>query len=586
MPKRWIFLPPAENLEALGRTLGAGGLVCQVLANRGMVTAEECGAFLNPGYMDLHRPEDMPGLTKAAERIVAAVRGGEKIAIYGDYDVDGLTAAALLYQCLELAGTRATLYVPHRIEEGYGLHSEALEQLAAAGHKVVVTVDCGVTSIKEAARARELGLDLIITDHHEPEAEIPAAYAVVNPKLPGSTYPFRDLAGVGVAFKLAWAIGLMLAGNNKDKKCAPAFQRFLTDATSLAALGTIADVVPLVGENRALAAMGLKALSSRRYHHGLEAIVKSARTADGKVKEHDVGFIIGPRLNAAGRMGSAHKALRLLTEAGPEEAMAIATELEEENRRRQEVEREIFNQAVGMVEKSGGVKERFSLVLASEQWHAGVIGIVASRLVERYYRPTLLIAIEEGQGQGSGRSIPGFSLFKALGATGGHLRSFGGHDMAAGCRLAGENVAAFAAAFEAHAKSALRPEDLVAAVKIDATTEFAALGITAVRELSRLAPFGQGNPRPVLAVRDCRLVRPPERLGKDGSHLALTLTQGGICLRALYWKHGRLAETLAGAQTLDIACRPMINKFNGRESVELELADVHPGGYCEPTDAG
>jgi single-stranded-DNA-specific exonuclease len=579
MPKRWIFYPPAENLADLAMKLHAGPLVCQVLANRGFVTAEAGRAFLEAGYANLHRPEDMPGLTRAAERIVQAIRDKEKVALYGDYDVDGLTGSALMYQCLEQAGLKATVYVPHRIEEGYGLNCDAVRQLAADGHRLIVSVDCGTTSFKEARLAKELGVDLIITDHHEPEPELPDAYAIVNPKLPGSTYPFRELAGVGVAFKLAWAIGLLLAG---EKKCTPEFQRFLTDATSLAALGTIADVVPLVDENRALATMGLKALSGKRYHPGLQAIVESARLADDKVKERDVAFIIGPRLNAAGRMGSADKVLRLLTTATADEAREIAKELEADNRRRQEVEREIFEQAVEMVEARGDAGERFSLVLASQNWHAGVIGIVASRLVEKYHRPTILIALENGLGQGSGRSIPGFSLFKALGTCAGLLNSFGGHAMAAGLRMSADKVEEFAAAMESHARGAIAPADLIPSLRIDMTTTLAALTMETVRELGRLAPFGQGNPTPTFAVRGCQLVGPPQRIGKTGTHLALKLTQAGTLLRALYWRRGELAESLTHARTLDVAFRPKINKFNGRESVELEIEDIHPDGYKEP----
>ena len=579
MTKRWKFFPTFDRLAALAERLRAGPLLVQVMANRGLTTAEACRAFLDCGYAQLHRPEAMPGLERAAERIVRAVRDREKVAVYGDYDVDGLTAAAVLYQCLELAGLKATLYVPHRIEEGYGLNCDAIGQLADAGHTLIISVDCGVGSVEEAALAKERGVDLIITDHHEAEARLPDAYAVVDPKLPGSTYPFRQLAGVGVAFKLAWAVGLELA---QDTTCRPEFQRFLTDATGLVALGTIADVVPLVDENRALVSVGLKALSGELHHPGLRAIVESARVTDNRVKERDVAFIIGPRLNAAGRMGHANKALRLLTEATAEEAGAIARELEAENRRRREVEREIFDQAVEMIEHQGPPARRRILVLASPAWHAGVIGIVASRLVEKYHRPTLLIAIEGACGQGSGRSMPGLNLFEALASCAPLMRSFGGHEMAAGLRIDADRIPALAEGLEAHARKVLDPSDLVPSIAVDAETTLAALTLPAVKELARLAPFGQGNPRPTFAVTGCRLVGPPKRMGRNGAHLSLQLTQTGCSLRGVWWRAGDQAETIGKAETLDVAFRPKVNAFRGTETVELDILDVHPDGYREP----
>ena len=579
MTKRWTFLPPSANLSALCDTLKVGPLLAQVLVNRGHTTAEAARAFLDAGYAQLHRPELMPGLQRAAERIVRAIKGGEKVALYGDYDVDGLTGVAVLYQCLALAGLKATLYVPHRIEEGYGLNCAALEQLATDGHTLVVTVDCGVTSVREAARAKELGLDLVITDHHEPDPHnLPDAYVIVNPKLPGSTYPFRDLAGVGVAFKLAWAVGLTLAGTST---CRPEFQRFLTDATGLAALGTIADVVPLVDENRALVAVGLKALSTKITHPGLRAIVESARLTDNKVKERDVAFVIGPRLNAAGRMGHAREALRLLTEANESEAHEIAHELEAENVRRQAVERAIFEQAVAMVEARPGKLPRM-ILLSSPGWHAGVIGIVASRIVEKYHRPTFLIAEEEGYGQGSGRSISAFNLFEALEPCADLLRSFGGHKMAAGLRMDVANLPALRERLEAYAARVLTSEDLVPSLTIDAQTTLLSMSAPVVKELQRLSPFGQGNHRPAFAATGCTLVGAPSRMGKSGAHLSLQISQGGVCLRATWWNAGPLAAEIAKARTVDVAFRPRINTFRNAESVELDMLDVHVDGYKDP----
>ncbi len=580
MPKRWLRKPRCDKLDNLCDRLRVGPLLAQVLINRGLSTVEDCHGFLNTSHQGLHRPELMAGLPEAAERIVRAVRQGERIAIYGDYDVDGVTSSALLYQCLQLAGVTPTLYVPHRIDEGYGLNCDAIQHLADDGHKLIVTVDCGTSSIAEAELARKLGVDLIITDHHEPGPTLPPAYALVNPKVPGSAYPFRELAGVGIAFKLAWAIGLELAGG---ANCTSQFQRFLTDATSLAALGTIADVVPLVGENRVLATLGLKSLSSQRYHAGLHAIVESARLADSKVVERDVAFIIGPRLNAAGRMGHAGQALRLLTTAGPDEARAIAADLEQVNRRRQEVERTILEQAIEQVEADDDWQSRFSFVLASEQWHVGVIGIVASRLVERYGRPVLMIGVDEdGCGQGSGRSVRALNMFEALGECADCLLRFGGHPMAAGLRLESSRLGDLREAFEAAVRQRVQATDLVATIDIDAEVTLAGLNQSAVTELQRLAPFGQGNPQPMFVATGCKCVGPARRMGNGGTHLSVQLTQSGTSLRGVCWNAGELAEEISRAETLDIAFRPKLNTWKGRTSVELELQDIHIGGYRDP----
>lgn len=580
MPMRWQFSTPFAELGPLCDALHVGPLLGQVMANRGLTTPEAARTFLDAGFDALHRPEVMPGLPEAAERILRAVRSKEKVAVYGDYDVDGLTGSAILYGCLKLAGLPPTLYVPHRIEEGYGLNCEAIEQLAAEGHTLIVTVDCGVTSLAEARRARELGVDLVITDHHEPEDELPEAFAIVNPKLPGSSYPFRSLAGAGVAFKVAWAVGLGLSGGGET--CRPEFQRFLTDATGLAALGTIADVVPLVDENRALATIGLKALSARLFHPGLKAIVESARLSDKKVRERDVAFIIGPRLNAAGRMGHAGEALRLLTDATEDEAAAIARGLESENKRRQEVERATFAQAVEMIERTGGIGGRYSLVLASPEWHAGVIGIVASRLVDKYHRPTVLIAVEDGRGQGSGRSIPGLNLFDALQPCAPLLASFGGHAMAAGLRMEAGRIEELERELETSIRKRLAPADLVPVLQVDTETTLPVLTIEVVRELGRLAPFGQGNPRPVFAATGVRLTQPPRRLGKTGAHLSLQMTQGGTSVRGVFWRAGDRAEEIGHAETLDLAFRPKLSTFTGREQVELDILDIHLDGYRDP----
>ena len=426
--RRWVVAPPFEGAGDLARALRTSPLVATMLHNRG--AGEPCagGKFLTPKLSDLHDPLVLPGVETAARRIEQAVRDGEKIVIYGDYDVDGMTAVAILHRCLRMIGGDVEFYVPHRLEEGYGVNAEAVDKIVAGGAKLMVTVDCGITAAAEVARARQGGVDVIITDHHAPPETLPDATAVVHPALPGSDYPNPGLCGAGVALKLAWQIAREVTGADR---VTDELREFLLDATCLAALGTIADVVPLREENRALAVFGLRGLPGSS-HPGLGALLESANLVNEKLDAYHVGFRLAPRLNACGRMGHAQLAVELLTTAGPQEARRIAQYLQQQNSERQKTEREITAQAIEMVRAQGldGPESR-AIVLASEDWHGGVIGIVASRLVDRFHRPAILIAINgDGTGQGSGRSIAGFDMHKALHACGEHLMSYGGHAMA------------------------------------------------------------------------------------------------------------------------------------------------------------
>jgi len=581
--KLWTIQPPFADAPRLAAALGVPALVANILGRRGYATPEAARAFLSPQLDQLHPPERLPGLEKAAERLVAAARDGEPIVIYGDYDVDGTTAAAILWKALRLAGANVRIYIPHRIEEGYGLNAEAVERLAAEGARVLVTVDCGIRGHDEVARAAALGVDVIVTDHHEPDADrLPPAVAVVNPKLPGSPYPFRDLAGAGVALKLAWAIGRTLSPRERVSE---PFRAFLLAATGLAALGTIADVVPLVGENHVLASFGLKALAASN-QPGITALREVGRLEGKAIDAYHIGYVIAPRLNAAGRMGHAQAAVELLTTAGPEAAQAIARDLDAQNRRRQQIERAILDEADAQVAETFDPGRDAAIVAAGPGWHTGVIGIVASRLVEKYHRPTVLIGVRDGQAQGSGRSIPGFHLFEALAACRHHLTTFGGHTMAAGLRLAPEAIEPFRQAFLAHAAKTLTPDDLTPRLTIDAEVDPMHLTLETARLLERLGPFGAGNPRPVFATRRVQVTSPPRRIGRRGDHLALWVRSAGRACRAVAWGMGNLADAVGRAGSCGLAFTCRVSTFRPRQpEVELHVKDLWIGAYGDESAA-
>jgi len=569
MPKSWIISPPWPDCPAAARRIGASPLVAQLLQNRGIVETEAARAFLNPELKMLHPPEQLPGAMEAADIIAEKIRQQRPIAIYGDYDVDGITGTAILWHALRLAGADVSFYIPHRLEEGYGLNAQALQQLRRDGTDTVITVDCGITAADQARVAREIGLTLIITDHHTPGASVPQADAIVHPQL-GSGSPNPDLCGAGVAFKLAWAVARSWC---QSERVAPAFRKFLIDATGLVALGTIADVVPLTGENRVLARFGLTGLQESKLA-GLQALIASARLADKKIDSEHVGFWLAPRLNAAGRMGHAELAAELLTRADEARAKEIAIYLEEHNRGRQTIERRILKEACDEIEAHDLARDaRRAIVLAREGWHAGVIGIVASRIVDRYCRPTVMIALENGEGQGSARSIPHFALHRALADCAEHLDAYGGHAMAAGLRIRRDKVEAFTEAFVARANQQLTGQDLAPTLRLDAEVTLDALTEPVIRELDRLAPFGTGNPKPRFASPMLRLDGEPRVVGRNGGHLQFGLTDGRARRRAIAFNQPDQLQPLLDHRECRVAFKPILNTFNGRTSVELQVID-------------
>jgi len=518
--KHWVIQPLDDRRAELAKSLKVSPLLAQVLLNRGITDSTAASSFLRPKLTDLIDPDEMPGIAPAIQRLKQAIANEEKITLYGDYDVDGITGIAILWQVLRLFGANVDYYIPHRVDEGYGLNLQAIESLAQAGSQLVVTIDCGITAFQTTELADQLGLNLIITDHHRPDTRLPQALAIVHPALDES-YPNQDSTGAMVAFKLAWALANEFS---PGRRLEPRLREFMLSATSLAAMGTIADIVDLRGENRILTSYGLKTLPSCKLS-GIQALIETAGLTGHELDSFHIGFRLAPMLNAAGRMGHARLAVELLTSESSMRSMQIAEYLKEQNTLRQQCERKIFKQACEMIVERGlNHPDRKSIVLSSERWHTGVIGIVASRIVDKFYRPTIMINIgvtENGIAQGSGRSIPGFCLLSAIRACASHLNSYGGHTMAAGITIEPEKIDQFAADFETYASQNLKRNDTAAKLHIDAIVPLAEFQKETVNELQWLGPFGQGNPNPVLASRGLQY-RGAKDLGRSGDHLSNT----------------------------------------------------------------
>ncbi len=568
LTRRWRLPEPAGALEA-----ALPPVVARVLAGRPWLSAGD----LEPKLTGLHDPSGIPDLDSAAGALLEAGRAGQTIAIYGDYDVDGTTGSAILNHIIaHLCPTARLLhYVPHRLAEGYGVHSTALEALADRGADVVVTVDCGITAVGPALRARELGLQLIITDHHNPPEsvdDLPKAEAVVHPGRPDSAYPFDGLCGAGVAFKLAWRMATLVGTGGRADAAARAL---LLDLLPLAALGTVADVSPLVDENRILVTHGL-ALMRRTGVVGLGHLANRCVTEERAISVGDLGFRLGPRINALGRVDSASAAFDLLTTEDNHRIAEICDEMDELNQKRQSIERRIVDEACAEVERlgmdQGGHR---AIVLAREGWHPGVVGIACSRLVERYNRPTILMQRDSDTCKGSGRSIPGFNLHGAVGACEHEVLGFGGHNAAIGLTVSSERVEAFTEALVSHANEHIAIDDLTPECRIDAEATLPELNETSVRTLEKLGPFGRSNPTPRMLVRGVRISQPPTLMGSRQNHLSLFVGDGaGNTMKLIGWSWGQHAEALRNGTTLDVVLTPRVEEFRGRRSVRGEIADV------------
>jgi single-stranded-DNA-specific exonuclease len=561
-------------------------LVARVLWSRGYRDEAAVEAFRDVRLTGLHDPSLLADCDRAAVRLLTAARGGERIVIYGDYDVDGVCASAILFHVLRAVAPRCEVrtYVPHRVDEGYGLHAEAIGQLCAEGARVIVSVDCGVTAFEAARAARAAGVDLIISDHHETAKDparsagppkMPEAFAVVHPRDPRGAYPFGELCGAAVAFKLAWRLATMAHGT---ARLSDTLRSLLLDMLALAALGTVADVVPLVGENRIIVRHGLRRIRSTSLV-GLSALIEASNLAGENIDSEKVGFILGPRLNACGRMGHAKDAVEMLTSAGRERALEIARELSKLNETRRRTERAILEEACEAAERAGMTRDdRRAIVLASDEWHAGVVGIVCSRMVERYCRPTILMRRAEGVCHGSGRSIDGFNLHEGLSACAGMLTKFGGHEMAAGLALEASRLGEFAEAFIGHANERIGAEALTPSMRVDCEARLEEMTVEALEQLEGLSPFGRGNAPPRVVVRGVEVARPPEAMGARGDHLKVFVRDGSRELRVVGFGWGERRESLRAGARVDVVIEPKVNRWNGTARVEGELKDIHHRG--------
>lgn len=556
-------------------------LIDRILAVRGFTDREAITRFVSPSLHHLHDPSTLPGIEQAVPRLLDAARHGETIVIYGDYDVDGICASSILYHTLKTIAPDASVqtYVPHRMSEGYGLNEEAIASLARDGAKVIVSVDCGITACGPARCAQEHGVDLIITDHHNPPAAgdtLPEAFALVHPRLPGPHTPYAcgELCGAGVAFKLAWRLATAFC---RSERVTEKLRRSLLDSLVLAALGTIADVVPLQGENRTIASFGLKMIRDTD-NLGLNALIDAAGLSNtDEIDAEAVGFRIAPRLNACGRMGHAQEAIELLTTRDAQKATQIARRLNQQNEERQAVERLIFDQAAAMAEQAGMTgSDRRAIVLSHTEWHTGVVGIVCSRLVERFGRPAILLQDVDGELKGSARSIDGYSIHAGLVASSAHLLRFGGHDMAAGLAMQSTSLEAFTDALMLHANEHIAPHMLTPEIRIDTPASIGELETGAVQAILRLGPFGRGNAKPVLMLKDARITRPPRCIGSEAKHLEICVRQASCPnreLRLVGWSLGRFCEDLASGMHLDVVMKPKLNTWRGVTSVQGELKD-------------
>ncbi|MCA9088325.1 MAG: single-stranded-DNA-specific exonuclease RecJ [Planctomycetaceae bacterium] len=578
MPRHWRFAP--HDRAVIGRVaqeLNCSPLLAEVLVARGLTSGKQAREFVTASINDLYPPDLLPGLAAAADRIVAAVQAGRRVTIYGDYDVDGVTSTSILWHCLKLAGAQVDYYIPCRLEEGYGLNIDAIRQLHSEDpERLVVTVDCGICSVDEAALSKELGLELIITDHHTMGETLPDAAAIVHPRLPGHDYPFVDLCGAGVAFKLAWGICQRLGDGTK---ASPRMREFLKSSVGLAAMGTVADVVPLVGENRIIVRYGLSTLVEKSTP-GLSMLLRVAGLE--KTEEftaEDIGFGLAPRINAAGRLGQARLAVELLTTDNRARAAQLADYVDQLNKNRQTVERKIFKQAKEMVAEHPEWEDHSALVLASPDWHPGVIGIIASRLAEHFERPTIMIAInsETNVGQGSGRSYANYDLHSGIAGCSDLLIGFGGHRAAAGLRIAADRIDEFREAFSSVTTDNHAPTKEDTEVAVDAEINLEDLTHKAVKELEWLGPFGAAHRRPIFCSSPVHLVDAPSRMGGGDRHLSMRVRQGQKVYRCVAFGKGDWVDEIAAVDgPLSICFSAGLNRYRGYESVELNLIDWKP----------
>lgn len=558
MNRKWEFYNQDENLvQKIAKEHNISELLSAILVNRNITDKKDIDVFLNPTRKDFHNPYLMPDMEQAVDRILMAIDKKEKVIIYGDYDVDGITSITVIKKFLKERGLDVGYYIPNRLDEGYGLNKEAIEKIANEGYTLIITVDCGISGIEEIKYAYEKGMEVIVTDHHEPLEELPKCVAVIDCKRKDNKYPFKNLAGCGVVFKLTQAISQKL---NLDEK---EYLKYL----DIVCVGTISDIVPLVDENRVIAKLGLKLVEQTR-NPGLKALLIASGYKD--VNSNTVSFGIAPRINACGRMGKEEEALKLFLTENIVEAGNITDKLNKYNRERQEIEKRIFEEALSKIEKQH-LDQNNVIVVGSENWHHGVIGIVASKITELYFKPSILICFEGNEGKGSGRSIPGFDLHEALCESSEYLEKYGGHEMAVGLSLKKESFQKFADKFEEIAKKA-HTEEIESVINIDEEITLKDVNIETVESLKALEPFGEANKLPVFIYKNLKI--DSIRALSEGKHLKLTLKDGNTIINGIGFNMGKYAEEFRISDKIDVLGVLEINSFNGRDTIQINMRDI------------
>ena len=563
--KRWDYINKTCDKTLvcnLARELNVPTVIASVLVNRGICNEPDARSYLNKAISCVRHPFELKDSQKAASRIKDAIKNNEKIVIYGDYDVDGITATSILYMFLREQDANVSFYIPNRSDEGYGINMLALQKFKKDGASLLITVDCGITAVGEVELARALGIDVIITDHHTCKEELPKAYAVINPKQPDCSYPFKSLAGVGVAFKLVLALALEMGYSAREY-----FDKYI----DLVAIGTIADVVSLTDENRIFVANGINNIKNTK-NVGLKALFETSGLADKSINAGSISFAIAPRINAAGRVGSASLAVELLVTDSPERAREIALTLEEENRERQKTENEILKDALLMIADMEDAKKKKVFELAKEDWHHGVIGIVASRIVDRFYKPTILISLKDNLGKGSGRSVKGFNLFDALTNCQDILLKYGGHELAAGLGLNYADVDEFDKQINKYAEDVLKDNQLVPSISIDAELDTSEISLVTAQALLVLEPFGMGNSQPVFSLCDGAITS--VRTLSDGKHCKFSVTKNGKYFDFVGFGMGTLTEHFVVGDKIDVAFTMGINHYLGEKNLQLIIKDA------------
>ncbi|MBS5858126.1 MAG: single-stranded-DNA-specific exonuclease RecJ [Clostridia bacterium] len=559
MNKEWkIYEVDEKKVEEISSKYNLNKLISTILANRNITTEEEIRLFLSPTRKDFHNPFLITDMEKSVERIIKAIENKEKVTIYGDYDVDGITSITVLKSFLKDRGLETSQYIPNRLNEGYGLNNNAIEKIKQQGCDLMITVDCGISAINEINYASSLGIETIITDHHEPGNEIPKAFAVIDNKRKDSKYPFRELAGVGVVFKLIQAIGIKLGLKEEE------YLKYL----DIVCVGTISDIVPLVDENRVIAKLGLMLIRQTR-NIGLKSIIDTSGYT--KIDSNSISFGIAPRINACGRMGKAEDALELFLSKNYNEVSELAKKLNDYNKLRQDTEKEIYENAIKQIEQNKLDKNN-SIIVGGHNWHHGVIGIVSSKITEMYFKPSILLSFEEdGIGTGSGRSIPGFDLHEALTKCLGSVEKFGGHSMAVGLTVKKEKFEEFKKEFEQIATKS-NVSEIIPVINIDAKIDFSAINKDMVESLKQLEPFGEGNKMPVFVFKNLKI--DSIRALSEGKHLKLTLKEGNTVVNAIGFNIGNLADEYIIGDKIDVVGVLEVNNFNGVESLQINIKDI------------